>query len=142
VTNIPQNGGGVYVTLWSFINEQWQRSGAFFVEQGVPQPAAMTSPAPNSTLAGTSQRFQWSTGTGVTYYYLRVGTTYRGSEVYNVWQGQNTSATVNNIPTAGQTLYVTLWSLIDGAWQPVDYQYTEAGTQPLPSLTIGNAHIL
>src|SRR5205823_6570471 len=99
---------------------------AFFVEQGTPQPATMTSPVPTSTLTGTSQQFQWSTGTGVTWYYLRVGTTYRGSDVYDRWQGQNTGATVNNLPPGGHTLYVTLWSLIDGTWQPADYQYAMA----------------
>ena len=50
----------------------------------------------------------------------------RGQEVYNVWQGQNTNATVNNIPHGGGTVYVTLWSYIDGAWQAADYQFHEA----------------
>ena len=36
-----------------------------------------------------------------------------------------TSGQVNNIPTNGGTIYVRLYSLINGAWQYNDYTYTE-----------------
>ncbi len=35
-----------------------------------------------------------------------------------------TTVTVAGLPTNGNTVYVRLWSLINGAWQYIDYTYT------------------
>jgi serine protease len=37
-----------------------------------------------------------------------------------------TSYTATGLPTDGRTLYVRLWSLINGVWQYSDYTYTAA----------------
>jgi hypothetical protein len=34
------------------------------------------------------------------------------------------SKTVNNIPTDGRTIYVTLGSKVSGSWSTKDYTYT------------------
>jgi hypothetical protein len=47
----------------------------------------------------------------------------------------STSVAVNTLPTNGAVLYARLWSLINGAWQSVDYTYTEAGTPAKAVLT-------
>jgi hypothetical protein len=84
----------------------------------------MTSPVPGSTLSGASVTFNWNGGTGVSQYWLYVGTTAGGNEVYGQSTGTNKSVTVNNIPTDGCTIYVRLWSMLSIGWQYNDYSYT------------------
>ncbi len=88
-------------------------------------PAYMLTPLSGTTLGGTSATFTWNAGLGATQYALAIGTTPGGTDVYNQNQGTNTSASVSGLPTAGQTLYVRLSSLISGNWQFRDYTYTE-----------------
>jgi hypothetical protein len=54
-----------------------------------------------------------------------VGTTGAGSS--NIFGGTVTgqSKSVTGIPATGGTLYVRLYSFIGGAWQYIDYTYTE-----------------
>ena len=91
-----------------------------------PAKAAMSTPAPGSTLAGSSQTFTWSTGTSVSDYRLWVGTTQGGNNIYAGSAITGTSLSVTKIPTVGKTVYVRLWSYINGAWQYNDYTYVEA----------------
>jgi hypothetical protein len=78
--------------------------------------------------------FSWTTGTGVTQYSLHVGTTGAGST--NIFGGAVTgqSKSVSGIPTGG-TLYVRLYSLINGAWQFNDYTYAEASSAVPAAIT-------
>ena len=110
--------------LYSYLAGAWQYVDYTFVEAS-PASATLLSPAPGSTLTGTSATFSWTTGTLVTQYNLHVGTTGAGS--YNVFSGTvaGESKTVTGIPTTGGTLNVRLYSLISGAWQYVDYTFTE-----------------
>ena len=84
----------------------------------------MTAPPPGSTLASSTVTFGWSTGSGVSEYYLQVGTTLGGQELYSVSEGANLSATVMALPTDGSTVYVRLWLKIGGLWSYNDYTYT------------------
>ncbi|HWG21331.1 MAG TPA: hypothetical protein VG225_12445, partial [Terracidiphilus sp.] len=97
----------------------------------VNQAAALISPAPGSTLTGTSATFSWTAGVGVKMYELRLGTTGPGSsDVYNVSGTTTTALTsplITNIPAYGVTLYARLYSWINGGWQHNDYTYTESG---------------
>jgi sugar lactone lactonase YvrE len=110
---------------------------------GVVTPATMTSPAPGSTLTGSTVTFNWTTGAGVTQYDLHVGTTGAGSS--NIFGGTVTgqSKSLTGIPTTGGTLNVRLYSFISGAWQYIDYTYTEINvpvpatmTSPMPDSTL------
>jgi hypothetical protein len=76
-------------------------------------------------LTGSSATFTWTAGSQVTEYDLHVGTTGAGSS--NIFGGTVTgqSKTITGIPTTGGTLNVRLYSLIAGAWQYIDYTYTE-----------------
>ena len=128
VNNLPTNGATLFVTLLADVNYNWQSQYFTYIEAGTSIPAAMTSPAPGSTLLGNSATFSWTTGTGVTQYLLYVGTTPRAHDVYLMGPSTATSATATNIPMGGAPLYVTLFSYINGTWQPTAYTYTEAGT--------------
>jgi subtilase family serine protease len=93
-------------------------------------PGILTSPAPGSTLSGSTVTFQWTPGTGTSgNYWIRVGTTGVGS--YNIFYGEyaGTSATISGVP-AGGTIYVRLYSFMDGtqAWVSNDYTYTGSAT--------------
>ena len=136
VNGIPTNGGQLFATLFSRINNSWVPKSYTFIESGTPVPAALTSPVNGSTLPGPSATFQWSPGSGVTAYYLYLGTTGVGTaNVYNSGVLSSTSVAVNNIPANGVNLYVTLFSQIDGSWKPVNYIVTQAGTYSLAAIT-------
>ena len=110
--------------------------------------ATMTTPLPGSTLSSSSVTFTWSAGSGATEYYLQVGTTQGGQELYSVSEGTHLSATVMALPTDGSTVYVRLWSKIAGLWSFNDYTYTSctgctatkaAMTTPAPGSTLSSS---
>ena len=128
ISNLPTKGATFYVVLFSLISGKYQSNSYSYIEAGPAVPAAMTSPTQGSTLTGSSATFKWTPGTFVTLYNLYFGTTKGGHDVSFVGAGTATSVTVNNLPTTGKTLYVTLYSLIDGAYQQNSYTYTTATT--------------
>jgi serine protease len=88
--------------------------------------AAMTSPAIGSTLPGSTVTFQWTTGTGVSEYWLYISNVVVGGiELTNLDMGTNTSYTKTGLPTDGSTIYVRLWSrsASTGGWSYTDYSY-------------------
>jgi hypothetical protein len=132
VNGIPTNGVNLYVTLLSRINGTWQSLYYTYTEAGTIVPAALTSPAPGSTLSGATATFTWSAGPSPTGYIFYLGTTKGNWNVFNSDVLSGTSATVTGIPTTSATLYATLYSKINGVWEPIYYTYTEAGP-PAPA---------
>jgi hypothetical protein len=90
------------------------------------EPAHIESPAPNSTLAGTSVTFQWDACDLATAFWIDVGSTVGGNNFYQSLSLPTTtfSVKVNGLPTNGSTIYVTMYSLIDGQWFNNQYTYT------------------
>ncbi|ABF41150.1 hypothetical protein Acid345_2149 [Candidatus Koribacter versatilis Ellin345] len=117
---IPQNGATVYVTLYSLIAGNYQKQQVQYVAGGAASKATISSPVSGTTLHGGTATFNWSGGSGVTQYTVYVGTTHGAHDVAFVNAGQNTTSGAVTIPTSG-TIYVTLYSLINGS-----YQYTTA----------------
>jgi len=100
-------------------------TGAVLVLAG-PLDATLTAPVPGSTLAGSSATFSWSAGVaGVTAYWLDIGNSPGSGDLYG-GQTTSTSQTVLNLPTDGRTLYVRLWTQINGDWGNyyIDYTFT------------------
>jgi len=61
---------------------------------------------------------------------VHVGTTGVGSANLGAYPNPAstaTTATVNGLPSNGSTVYVRLYTQINGVWQPNDYQYTAFG---------------
>ncbi len=92
--------------------------------------------------------FTWTAGTGASAYWLDVGTVLGEGNIFGQNVGLVTSQTVNNIPTAGQTIYVQLWTLINGAWNLNRYTYTAATgtptavvTSPTPGSTLSGSSV-
>ena len=130
VSGLPVDGRTIYVRLWSYIDNQWVYNDYQYKAAGAvtPAKAQITEPAPGSTLAGSTATFRWSAGTAVARYFLFVGLWQGGNTIFS--QDMNTAleATVANLPVDGSTVYVRLWSYIDGAWQFNDYTYKAAGS--------------
>ncbi len=125
---VPATGGTVFVRLYTIIKGVWQYVDYTYKAAPAPPPptpvtAALVTPTTGTILTST-QQFTWNTGVGVTYYKLYVGTTGVGSR--NLLLTNQTvalSATATGIPTNGSTIYVRLYSMINGVWQYTDYTF-------------------
>jgi hypothetical protein len=134
VSELPTSGQPVYVRLWSRFTGVWQQFNDYTYTAcsngcgggGGPAKAQLQTPIPGTVLAGATATFTWTAGSGVTQYFLDVGTTQGGINLYHQSQGTNLSGTVPGLPTDGLPLWARLWSLINGTWQLTDYAYTAA----------------
>lgn len=90
---------------------------------GGGSPAEIVSPAPGSVLNSTAVTFQWSAGTGVSGYRLRVGLNPDTAELFDQDLGLARSATVTGLPTNGAALSVRLLSRIGGGEVERAYTY-------------------
>ena len=86
-------------------------------------PSKITSPANGSTFTSTTVTFEWE-NFFADQYYLWIGTSQGGDNLYRASQGTNTSKTITNLPSNGSTIFVRMWSNFDGKWYYVDYTYT------------------
>jgi hypothetical protein len=82
----------------------------------------MLTPPTGATFTSSSVTFSWSAGSA-TAYFLLVGSSLYGADSYNSGIVSVHSKTVNNIPTDGRTIYVTLGSLVNGSWTFNSYTY-------------------
>ncbi len=113
---------------------------------GSSSAAAITSPAPGSTLTSASTTFTWDAGSGgVTGYYFHVGSSPGAADLVNIGPLSGTSTTVT-LPTNGATIYVRLQTVINGTTSLYNsYTYTEftqsasAITSPVPGSTLTSA---
>jgi hypothetical protein len=91
-------------------------------------PAAIVSPVNGSALTGSTVTFQWSTGIGISQYWLYVSKVAPGgSDLDSINAGAQTALTLANLPLDGSTVYVRLSSLIGANWRYADYSFTAAG---------------
>ena len=121
VTNLPVDGSTLYVRLWWMVDSVWQFADYTYTAWTMP---VMTSPVPASTLNSTAVNFQWSAGTGVSQYFLYVGSVVGASDIYMQSTGPARAATVTNLPVDGSVVYVRLWWFVNASWQFADYTYT------------------
>ena len=124
VNGIPTDGSTVYVRLWTLVGGTGSPTVTRIRHRG--GNAVLTSPAPGSTLTGSSVTFTWSAASGATNYWIDVGTTAVGFNLYGQSVGLATSQTVTGLPSGGGTIYVRLWTLLGGLWQYNDFTYKAA----------------
>jgi hypothetical protein len=137
VAGLPADGRTLFVRLWSLMGT-WQSNDYTYT---AATAAAMTSPANGATLTSASQTFTWGAASGATQYYVWLGSTGAGSNNLGVFdRGTNLNATLGGLPTNGSTIYVRLWSLVNGVWLSRDYTYTAlAGPAQITSPANGSA---
>ncbi|MBZ0165845.1 MAG: hypothetical protein K8I00_03490, partial [Candidatus Omnitrophica bacterium] len=124
--SIPLTGGQFYVQLWTKMAKgKVSGEGLWFASTEVVYNtpnllSQFISPAPGSTLNSTPVNLVWSPGVGVSQYWITVGSTSGGADIYN----QGTTSTTAEIFTDlnGGSLYANIWSKIGGKW----YLSTEA----------------
>jgi hypothetical protein len=126
VNSLPADGSTVFVTLYSLVNGTWPSNAYTYTAfSQTLAPGVLTTPAPGSTLSGSSVTFAWSAGSGASAYWVDVGSTTGAHDYYSSGNlGNVLTTTVNGLPTDGSTVYVTLYSMINGAWQSNGYTYT------------------
>jgi hypothetical protein len=125
-SRLPTNGSTVYVTLWYLVGGSWSYAQYQYTAYGGgSQIGVITSPVPNSTLSGSSVNFTWTAGTLSTAYWIDAGSSPGGNQYFQSGNlGNVLTKTVNGLPTNGSTVYVTLYSLVDGQWLYNQYTYT------------------
>jgi uncharacterized protein YraI len=151
VSGLPVDGSTVYVRLWTQFGGGTGWVLTDYTYTAANQKAALTSPAPGTTLPGGTATFGWSAGTGALQYSLSIGTTGPGSfNVYSQGQGTSRSVTVSGLPVDGSTVYVRLWTQFGGGtgWVLTDYTYAASSqskaalTSPAPGTTLSGAAAL
>jgi hypothetical protein len=123
VDNLPTSGGPIWLRLHSYINGAYQYLDYQFTAAFTAVPAAMVTPTAGAQLLNSTQGFNWSAGTNVSAYWLDVGTSFGGYNLWSNYHGWSLSAVVSGLP-ADSSIYVRLWSLINGNWTFRDYSYT------------------
>ena len=79
-----------------------------------PNPV-LTSPAANAVLATSPVTFTWNPVAGVQDYWIDVGTTLYGSDIYGGYTGGAASKSVNlSVSLSGRTIYVQLYAKFPG----------------------------
>jgi CSLREA domain-containing protein len=147
--NLPTNGTMIYVRLWTIYNGTGYLYNDYTYTEFTQSPAAITSPAPGTTLTTAATTFTWSPGpVGTTSYGLNIGTTGVGSaDLVNIGPLPLAPPSVTvNLPTNGTTIYVRLWTIVNGTtYLANDYTYTEFTqspaviTSPAPGTTLTSA---
>ena len=148
---LPTNGSTVYVTLYSLVSGTWLSNAYTYTAYNLAAAGGvLTSPNPGSTLTSSTVTFGWTAGAGASNYWLDVGSTPGGNQYFQSGPlGNVLTTTVSGLPTDGSTIYVTLYSLIGGAWSGNAYTYTavsvtaEAGhmVSPVPGSQLSGTTI-
>jgi hypothetical protein len=126
VSGLPSDGvSQVYVTLYSYVSGNWVSNAYTYTAfNGSSAAATMTNPASNNAvLSGTSITFTWTAGSGTTWW-IDVGSTAGGNDIYQSGSINTQSATVTDLPANGNPIYVTLYTLVNNSWISNSYTYT------------------
>jgi hypothetical protein len=126
VNGLATDASTIYVTLYSLIGGVWTSNAyTFTAANGNSGLAVMQTPIPTSTLSGSTQTFTWSAGSGATAYWMDIGSTLGGNDIYQSGNlGGALTTTVYSLPANNSTIYVTLYSYVGGQWLYNAYTYT------------------
>jgi hypothetical protein len=126
VDSLPTDGSTVYATWYYLLNGNWVPTGYSYTAFGaVSQKGVVTSPAPSTTLTGSSVAFTWTAGASATAYWIDAGSSAGGNQYFQSGNlGNVLTTTVSGLPLNGSTVYVTLYSLVNGQWLNNQYTYT------------------
>jgi hypothetical protein len=123
VSGLPVTGATIYAELWAYVNNAWVKTNYTYTAF-TQTTAAITSPAPGSTLMNGTQTFTWTPATGATFYALNLGSTgANSSNLYNSGHITATSVTVTGLPINGNTIYAELWAYVGNKWVTTNYTY-------------------
>jgi hypothetical protein len=125
VSGLPTNSSTIYATLYTLIGGTWYGNAYTYTAwNGANGLAAMQTPQPGTTLSGTTVTFTWSSDSSATAYWVDIGSSAGGNNIYSSGNlGTATTTTVSTLPANGTTIYVSLYSYVGGQWvnNPVTY---------------------
>jgi hypothetical protein len=121
VSGLPTDASLVYIRLYTQLPSGWVFND--YTYTAADGKASMTSPTAGGTLAGASQAFTWTAGTGALGYQIRAGSSV-GAYNYALVNTGSTGATVSGLPTNGSTVYIQLYTELPSGWVYRDYTYT------------------
>src|SRR5664280_317388 len=129
ISGLPTNRSQIYATLSGTVDGTTYtvQDTAIYIAYTIQ--GVITTPTPGSTFTGPTVTFNWTAGTGSSAYWLDIGNVPGGNQYYQSGNlGNILTATVNNLPTDGSTVYVTLYSLVGSQWVANAYTYTAFNT--------------
>ena len=125
--DLPCDGRTLHVQLYTHINGAWlspQRY-TYTAPTGCSSTSAqIASPTPGTVLTGTTITFAWGAVSGADQYWLDVGNSVATGDI---WAGAltATSKVVSGLPCDARTIYVQLYTHMNGAWLTAQrYTYT------------------
>lgn len=126
LTGLPTNSETLYVRLFTYFNSITSYNDYTYTACAPGTPATMITPSQGSTLGASNVKFTWTAGTGATEYDLWLGLSGPGaSSLYVSGWVTTTSTTAPTIPAKGATVYVRLYSMVNGTQEYIDYTYIE-----------------
>ena len=118
----------LYFRLGTLLATGWQYSDTSYRAANnvaTSSKAMMINPPNGSRFGGSTVTFQWSGASGASQYYLYIGNSQGGSDLWAGSAGMNTAITFNGIPHDGRVMWVRLWTLTSAGWLFSDsYYYT------------------
>jgi len=141
VSGLPCDGRTLYASLFTMFNGAADyvrppQPYTYTACSSGPPPATIFSPAPGTTLPGTSVTFSWNAATNAAQYWLNVGNA-PGTGEYTTGALTATSKTVSGLPCDGRTLYASLFTMFNGAADytrpPQQYTYAACSSGPPPA---------
>jgi len=151
VNSLPLNGSTVWARWYYLLSGTWQHIDYSYTAFVAAGKAVMTSPTPGSMLSGSTVTFTWAAGTGtIGGYWVDIGSTAGAHDYYSSGNlGNVLITTINGLPANGSTVYVTLYTQINGAWVNNAYTYTafSAGSanavmiSPVPGSTLSGSSV-
>jgi len=105
-----------------------------------PVAAVLTSPASSSTLVGQTVTFSWGAATAASSYHHWLGTAPGTDDLYHSGSVTGTSVSAGNLPTNGEPVYATLFTVIGTSTLSNAYSFTSAAqavlTSPMSGTTL------
>jgi 6-phosphogluconolactonase (cycloisomerase 2 family) len=121
VTTLPVDGRVLYVRLWSFISGKAGWAYVDYQYTAANLIAGLVTPNPGQTITPTTT-FTWTPGVGALQYWLSVGTTQGGTDIYDGDQALGLTRTVSGIPST--PVWARLFTRLPGlGWVWKDYRF-------------------
>jgi DNA-binding beta-propeller fold protein YncE len=121
VTTLPIDGRVLYVRLWSYISGKAGWAYIDYQYAAANLIAGLVTPNPGQTLTPTTT-FTWTPGVGALQYWLSVGTTQGGTDIYDGDQALGLTRTVSGIPST--PVFARLFTRLPGlGWVWKDYRF-------------------
>jgi hypothetical protein len=125
VSGLPTDGSMIYVTLYTLISGSWVGNAYTYTAlNSTSGLATMQTPTPGTTISGTTATFNWSGDSNATAYWVDIGSSAGGNDIYSSGNlGTALTTTVTTLPANGSEIYVSLYSYVGGQWvnNPVTY---------------------